>query len=229
MTNTPTSDPIFEARGAAFAELGHLEQSVAEYERAIALAPDKVRVRRDLVTLLAAGDANKYAETCTRWWNYFQAADLSEEFRRGANLIVGSAFLIASNNIPANVLVELTSEQIFAQESLDPWRRLHHGRALYRSGRFSAAIAELGNTCESMKAGGGQIAELYIGGMWLSVALHGAGRFVEGKKVYSECLQEWKSYLRRPEAEKENIPNWADRLIFEVAWKEARGLFNEPL
>jgi tetratricopeptide (TPR) repeat protein len=205
-----------ERRGRAHAELGQWDQAAADYASAAALRPEDTWLEHSQgLPLLAQGAFQGYRQVCARLMQRFANTDKAST----AEAVVSLGVLLPEALKDPLPLVKL-AERAVAKEPKRAASLETLGAALYRAGRFDAAVAKLE---QAVKLHGqeGSVGTL----LFLAMAHHRLNQADQAQHYLDKALAQIERASQGESAERKiEPPSWQTRLRWQLLRRETESL-----
>jgi tetratricopeptide (TPR) repeat protein len=225
----PSSWPFYARRARAYAELGQWENAAADNARAIALGAEDCRVWYELgLQQLALGDSDGYHRTCVAVLARFGKED--DPFSLN---FVAATCQLASAAMADQARALAVAQQVESFPGRMPDLLHSLGAALYRAGRFEAALPHLDKAAVAGPGTGSEEYDFTYNALFLAMCHHRLG--------HSAMARQWLDQAREgiepltgpspaggPEAVETDAPvlPWWIRLELQLLLREAEALLS---
>jgi tetratricopeptide (TPR) repeat protein len=209
----PAEAVLHSLRGNAYAELGQWDKAAADFAKTVALAPEAGFTWSNLAQArLASGDTGGYRKTCETLLDRF--AGTADTW---VAMVVASTCALAPNAVAEPARPVALAEKAVAGRAGDPFAHNALGAALYRAGRFDAAVRRL---AESPAASGEEdAAALFL----LAMAHFRLGHAEEARQWLEQGVRRMEQIMQ-PRPGGAGGPLWRQRLALQLTRREAEGL-----
>jgi Flp pilus assembly protein TadD len=209
----PAERELYDLRGNAHAELGQWDKATADFAKTVALAPEDWDTWSDLaLARLASGDQEGYRDTC---------ANLLDRFAGTEDpiiaMVVAFTCALAPNAVKDTARLVALAEKAVAGRAGDRVAHYTLGAALYRAGRFDAAVRRLN---EAPAASGEEDAAALL---LLSMAHSRLGHAEEARQWLEQGVRRMEQIMQPGPGGAGGLP-WWQRLMLQLTRREAEAL-----
>jgi serine/threonine protein kinase/tetratricopeptide (TPR) repeat protein len=218
----PSEALAYQNRGNAYADSGRWDKAVADYAKAVELAPDQAQTWYFYaLTRLGAADTKGYRSSCASILERFGKTEAPDTAYWAAWTCVVGPDAVA----PPDRLVPL-AEKALAKAPTSYDYLTTSGVALYRAGRFEEAVKRLGEADTAYKRDARFRQPVAYSWIFLAMAHHRLGQTEEARKWLDKAVQ-WmdQAGLEKGQDAASKIPMpWNRRLTLRLLRNEAETL-----